>query len=58
MLELPFVEREVEIDDEDLEGLDENTIEHKFEDAFLELTYEVERPAASAPTTAPVAAKE
>jgi hypothetical protein len=61
--DVPYVEREVEIDDEDLEDLDENTIEQKLEDAFLELTYEVERPAdrptaEPAEPAAPAAAKE
>ena len=55
--DVPHVEREIEIDDEDLEGLDENTIEQRFEAAFLDETYEVERPA-DRPTAAPAAAKE
>jgi hypothetical protein len=55
--DVPFVERKVEIDDEDLEGLSENMLEYRFEAAFLDEIYEVERPA-DRPTAAPAAAKE
>jgi hypothetical protein len=55
--DVPYVEREIEIDDEDLEGFGENVIEQRFEAAFLDETYEVERPA-DRPTAAPAAAKE